>query len=38
MSAAQAYSGAISNAIGVYLKEFPLTPDIILKAIEEKAG
>ncbi|MBA4392031.1 MAG: aldehyde oxidase [Desulfobacca sp.] len=36
MSAAQAYSGAISNAIGVYLKEFPLTPDIILKAIEEK--
>jgi len=36
MSAAQAYSGAISNAIGVYLKEFPLTPDVILKAIEEK--
>jgi CO/xanthine dehydrogenase Mo-binding subunit len=36
MSAAQAYSGAISNAIGVYMKEFPLTPDKILKAIEEK--
>ncbi|MBA4416775.1 MAG: aldehyde oxidase [Syntrophus sp. (in: bacteria)] len=36
MSAAQAYSGAISNAIGVYLKDFPLTPDIILKAIEGK--
>jgi 4-hydroxybenzoyl-CoA reductase subunit alpha len=36
MSAAQAYSGAICNAIGAYIKEFPLTPDIILKAIEEK--
>jgi 4-hydroxybenzoyl-CoA reductase subunit alpha len=37
MSAAQAYSGAICNAIGVYMKDFPLTPDKILKAIEEKA-
>lgn len=36
MSAAQAYSGAISNAIGVYMKDFPLTPDKILKAIEGK--
>jgi CO/xanthine dehydrogenase Mo-binding subunit len=36
MSAAQAYCGAICNAIGVYMNEFPLTPDKILKAIEEK--
>ncbi|MGC1402340.1 MAG: xanthine dehydrogenase family protein molybdopterin-binding subunit [Thermodesulfobacteriota bacterium] len=36
MSAAQAYCGAISNAIGVYVKEFPLTPDKILEAIENK--
>jgi len=36
MSAAQAYCGAISNALGVYFKEFPLTPDKILAAIEEK--
>lgn len=36
MSAAQAYCGAISNAIGVYVKEFPLTPDKILEAIEAK--
>jgi 4-hydroxybenzoyl-CoA reductase subunit alpha len=36
MSAAQAYCGAICNAIGVNLKEFPLTPDKILAAIEEK--
>lgn len=36
MSAAQAYSGAISNAIGVYFDEFPITPDKIVKAIKEK--
>ena len=36
MSAAQAYCGAISNAVGVYFKEFPLTPDKILAAIEGK--
>jgi len=36
MSAAQAYCGAICNAIGVYMNDFPLTPDKILKAIEEK--
>jgi CO/xanthine dehydrogenase Mo-binding subunit len=36
MSAAQAYCGAICNAIGVEIKEFPLTPDKILKAIEGK--
>jgi 4-hydroxybenzoyl-CoA reductase subunit alpha len=36
MSAAQAYAGAISNAIGVTIKEFPMTPDKILAAIESK--
>lgn len=36
MSAAQAYCGAICNAIGVDIKEFPLTPDKILNAIEKK--
>ncbi len=37
MSAAQAYSAAISNAIGVYLTDFPLTPDKILNAIHNKS-
>ena len=36
MSAAQGYSAAISNAIGVYMDSFPLTPDKILAAIKEK--
>jgi len=36
MSAAQAYCGAISNAVGVYFDEYPITPDKILKAIEEE--
>jgi CO/xanthine dehydrogenase Mo-binding subunit len=36
MSAAQAYSAAVSNAIGAYMTDFPLTPDKILAAIEEK--
>ncbi|MFC1863761.1 xanthine dehydrogenase family protein molybdopterin-binding subunit, partial [Thermodesulfobacteriota bacterium] len=36
MSAAQAYAGAISNAIGVTIKDFPMTPDKILEAIESK--
>lgn len=36
MSSAQAYCSAVCNAIGVEIKEFPLTPDKILKAIEEK--
>jgi CO/xanthine dehydrogenase Mo-binding subunit len=38
MSAAQAYSGAICNALGVWIKDFPITPDKILKALEEKKG
>jgi CO/xanthine dehydrogenase Mo-binding subunit len=37
MSAAQAYSAAISNAIGVYMTDLPITPDKILKALAEKA-
>ncbi len=36
MSVAQAYSAAICNAIGIYLDDFPLTPDRILRAIREK--
>ncbi len=36
MSAAQAYCGAISNALGFYFHDYPITPDKILKAIEEK--
>ena len=38
MCAAQAYAGAVCNALGVWIKEFPITPDKILKAIEEKKG
>ena len=37
MSAAQAYAGAVSNAIGVYMDSFPLTPDKILAAIKGKS-
>ncbi len=36
MSAAQAYSAAVSNAIGVFMDSYPLTPDKILAAIREK--
>lgn len=36
MSAAQAYAAAISNAIGVYMTDLPITPDKILRAIAEK--
>ena len=36
MSSAQAYCGAISNALGVYFHDYPITPDKILNAIEEK--
>jgi|GEM_PF-6512061 len=32
----QAYSAAISNAIGVTMENFPITPDKILKAIQQK--
>ena len=36
MSAAQAYAAAVSNAIGVPMDSYPLTPDKILAAIREK--
>ena len=36
MSAAQGYAAAICNAIGTYIHEFPITPDKIVKALEEK--
>lgn len=36
MSAAQAYCGAISNAVGVYFHDYPITPDKIVQAIEKK--
>lgn len=36
MSAAQAYAAAVSNAVGVYMDSFPLTPDKILAAIKKK--
>jgi CO/xanthine dehydrogenase Mo-binding subunit len=38
MSAAQGYSAAICDAIGAYIHEFPITPDKILKALEEKGA
>ena len=36
MSAAQAYVSAICNAIGAPIMEYPITPDKIIKALEEK--
>ena len=36
MSAAQAYVSAVCNAIGVPIKEYPLTPDKIIEALERK--
>ncbi len=36
MSAAQGYSAAVNNAIGVHMDSFPLTPDKILAAIKNK--
>jgi len=36
MSAAQAYAAAVSNAVGVYMDSFPVTPDKILAAIKKK--
>jgi len=36
MSAAQAYSAAICDAIGVYFNDYPITPDKILRAMREK--
>jgi CO/xanthine dehydrogenase Mo-binding subunit len=36
MSAAQAYCCAIGNALGIYFNHYPLTPERILDAIENK--
>ena len=36
MSAAQAYANAICNAIGTWIHEFPMTPEVVLKAIEKE--
>ncbi len=36
MSAAQGYVSAICNAVGVYINDYPITPDKIIKALEEK--
>lgn len=36
MSAAQAYCAAVSNAVGVYFEDYPITPDKIVRAIREK--
>jgi CO/xanthine dehydrogenase Mo-binding subunit len=38
MSAAQAYAAAITDAIGVTITDFPMTPDKVLAAIESKIG
>jgi CO/xanthine dehydrogenase Mo-binding subunit len=38
MSAAQAYASAIANAIGVTINDFPITPDKVLAAIDEKGN
>lgn len=36
MSAAQAYSAAVCNAVGVWFDDYPITPEKILRAIREK--
>lgn len=36
MSAAQAYCNAVGNALGIYFNHYPLTPERILKAIENR--
>jgi len=36
MSAAQAYVSAVCNAIGAPIRDYPLTPDKILEALERK--
>jgi CO/xanthine dehydrogenase Mo-binding subunit len=38
MCTAQAYTNAIANAIGTFIREFPHTPDRVLAAIEEGRG
>ncbi len=36
MSAAQAYCNAVGNALGIYFNHYPLTPERILDAIENR--
>jgi hypothetical protein len=36
MSAAQAYCNAVGNALRIYFNHFPLTPERILDAIENR--
>jgi len=36
MSAAQGYCNAVGNALGIYFNHYPLTPERILNAIENK--
>ncbi len=36
MCTAQAYTNAIANAIGTFIREFPQTPDRVLAAIEAR--
>jgi 4-hydroxybenzoyl-CoA reductase subunit alpha len=37
MCTAQAYTNAIADAIGTFIREFPQTPDRVLAAIQEKS-
>jgi CO/xanthine dehydrogenase Mo-binding subunit len=32
----RAYANAICNAIGTWIHEFPMTPEVVLEAIEKK--
>ncbi len=36
MNSFQAIANAIYDAVGVWIKDFPITPDKILKALEKK--
>jgi CO/xanthine dehydrogenase Mo-binding subunit len=36
MSAAQAYCNAVGNALGIYFNHYPLTPERIVAAIENR--
>ncbi len=38
MSAAQGYAAAVCNATGIWLDDFPLTPEKVLQAIKDKEG
>jgi len=38
MSSAQAYAAAVINATGIWFKDYPITPEKIVAAIQEKEG